>query len=605
MARLLSVLVLLSVAVSVYCDIYMHGPRGCNNRNNEDGGGGRNNGNRLFRSENNGNGGYCWGPSLSYYAGSKLMVEWTNQHGCGSPNLQCNLVLQYLCADDNGAPEEVVRDGTTTDTIPRNLAGAQAVDEKGQLKYGMNENYYYYANCTNRNRNKGLFVADQQNNMGNSAQSTRQNTNQGNTYGYECGEEAVYYPYWHPSPWKDIVVFTNSKDQCKYYKKESQNVMDKNYCDGTPDQQKFNNENECKSNGGNWATQKSWGLDAPECLPAPFNRDNHLGNGASGFTNTYNWTLPTQKEESCVGSSSCSCVLRIRYNVSTAEVNWNLDSTSNGVNSPVTGDPYVMAGGSNLSLAIDTNEYGRTFQDRSFIFKLIARPSGVSDSATIYNLNVRGKRGNIVQVYPRVEYDFSPNDLSVTTGDYIHFQWTGCDNSGGGQAGEGLDASDRSNIVQIASLSHNYPMSDTEINAKGVSKLFENDADRTNLALLGQEGCLTYDELQADGNRDQNKNNCAKLNASPAYFNGGLIRMNNTGSFFYMSSRNNNFSNRTQKGTIVVKPVLPTYAIALIVVGGVVGVGAAATAGTVAYAKKNPSSGAAGFIAKVPGLNRI
>jgi hypothetical protein len=45
----------------------------------------------------------------------------------------------------------------------------------------------------------------------------------------------------------------------------------------------------------------------------------------------------------------------------------------------------------------------------------------------------------------------------------------------------------------------------------------------------------------------------ALLNNCPATFNGFLMRMDTAGTFHYMCTRNNNFSNRSQKGTIIVR----------------------------------------------------
>ena len=101
---------------AVLGDLYLHMPRGSNNRLNENSGP-RRNGNRMFDSQNNNNGGYNVGDAtkdvaknmgeqhkeIYFQSGtvgkSYLTVEWTNQHGCGAKNpddtnaIDCHMVL--------------------------------------------------------------------------------------------------------------------------------------------------------------------------------------------------------------------------------------------------------------------------------------------------------------------------------------------------------------------------------------------------------------------------------------------------------------------------------------------------------------------------------
>ena len=62
----------------------------------------------------------------------------------------------------------------------------------------------------------GLFTADQ-NLDGDSPKYTRQNAN-GNRRGYEVPEERDYYPYWGPSPFKDIAIMVSNNATVKLMK---------------------------------------------------------------------------------------------------------------------------------------------------------------------------------------------------------------------------------------------------------------------------------------------------------------------------------------------------------------------------------------------------
>jgi plastocyanin len=499
--------VLALLCAFVHADIYMHNPRGSNNRLNEQSAT-RNNNNRLFDSQNNNRGGYNVGDqtdqaftteegqfSETYYEGSILHVTWTAQHGCGggnnpNPRVRCEMIFQFLCDDD-------LRNGENTGT-PNTQDSDQTT--------GRHESAEWYAECENRERNKGLYTADQNLN-GDSAKHTRQNPNGGRS-GLECPEERDYYPYFVPTPFTDAVVMSYDTERFEWYK---------------------------QANAGKQRLEIRY-------EPSMWSRQNHLGNGLSGRQNSINYTIPTT-EDLCGKSDQCKCIFRIRYNISTGDVDWFINSTFNGELSPLQQNPTVDIGiKQGLKLAINTAQTGRTFQDRSHIFYVVNRPNG-APSCTIHNVNVQGKRGNIVQTYPSVEYDFVPNILYANAGDCVQFQWAGSNthnngpNGGDGQtgdAGEGTGGTDRSNVVQIKSLGYNYPLYEDEVTMWNV----QSTPSMTPGQLMRLFATLGVDDVDP------------LLNNAPASFMGPLLRYNNKGEYHYMCTRNNNFSNRSQKATL-------------------------------------------------------
>jgi hypothetical protein len=543
-----------------------------------------------------------------------------------------------------------IRDGTTTDRIPFNEDGEnedpEAQDENGEFLYGKHESLTSFRRCSRRRRNYGLFYADQGNpNADRSARFTRQGNDQ-TRYGYECPEERDYYPYWHPTEWKDIVVFTSRVERCGFFRANSQNVMHKYWCVGdeldTQNVEMYETDKKCDGKGI-WERVESWGLPPPECFPAGWNRDNHLGNAAGGYANSYKWVLPSwatvasesieDDRDDATSRRIVPCVFRIRYNISTGDFRGGVenrgpsyeqggfaDSRLNGAaNSPVTQDPYILYGKHPdqledmqwpLVLAINTAQFARTFEERSHLFYIKPLPGVVGGN--IFNILVRGKRGNIVQTYPAVEYDFSPNNIQMNVGDFIHFQVTGCDTNPGGNDGEGENGTDRSNMVQIRVGSDktnrgdaatfgalgNYPVpfeSTTMWGTPGTQKALENtwnmahinQFDKVQCEAQNQVSCcLTLEQLEAkhggnNNGKQQDPQNCAVLNGRGGNsFDSGLVKMTEAGTFHYMSSRNNNFTNRSQKGTIVVGSVFSVPTMVAMAAGGGAAITGVAVAGS-------------------------
>ncbi len=201
---------------------------------------------------------------------------------------------------------------------------------------------------------------------------------------------------------------------------------------------------------------------------------------------------------------------------------------------------------------------------------------------------MRGKRGNIVQVYPAIEYDFVPNNLELNTNDLLHIQWTGSNTHvngapGGdgqtGDAGEGRTGTDRSNLVQIIDLNENFPLPYEQTTLWKDAELL-GYMDNNAVLAMNTSKYLVYYSKSSDVNKDLSlylatsghtqcfksvvcgdaksyesigKSLDADLNNAPASVPGVLIRFNKSNKIYnYMCSRNNNFSNRSQKASISV-----------------------------------------------------
>lgn len=547
-----------SILSIVSADVYLHNPRGGNNRCDERTND-RNNANRLFDSQNNAAGGYAVGCNrppgaetqdditcykMKYYTDTVIPIRWTSQHNCGQNN-DCQFILQYACEGHlgknirNGYPQNE-NGNTCTTSIPDKTDREIEEDGDNINKYGKHEDYTYYQRCKDRERNPFLFTADQKLN-GKSSLYTRQNPN-GNRYGFECPEERDYYPYWGESDWRDIAVLTTDMTRCDMYSDNSRCNIEKHDCVGGTE---FStNQEECELHGGLWYTYPTFPKAECNftCINAPTSTINRLGLGQNSTTHTeFHWKLPSIPLE--------NCILRLRYNISTRETPWEF---TNKNNTQLKNNPVInTTEGVPVRMAVNTAQYGRTFEDRTYTFDIIERPI-VLKEATIHNVNVQGKRGNIAQVRNCIEYDFVPNNITIRENEYLHFQWLGSDFNPQNNDGEGRVGTDRSNLVMIDTHKDNLPLKyeSTYI------PIFKKET-LLSLASLDQPiddstQCFTFNELDKENKRNdqQSLKNCALLNRAEPYYNLFPVKPESAANNYKaMCSRNNNFSNRGQKMT--------------------------------------------------------
>ncbi|CEP01251.1 Uncharacterized protein PBTT_09952 [Plasmodiophora brassicae] len=555
-----------------------------------------------------------------------------NQNADGTNQIPLPPGFSYATGQQFAANDPYFGTGVDQATLAQNwatfCAGGTVGPYRG-VEFGVHESCASYARCRTTSRNQGLYTADQALG-GNDASYTRQQANQ-NRFGLECQEERDYYPYWNPSEWKDIAVLTSNSSWCAYMQAQSQNIMDRYYCVMPAGATALApiTQAACVRSLGTWTRWPNWGLPAPPCIQHATSRDNHLGNDQvemfagqpQPVTANYVWTIPASLRGQ-------RFVVRFRYNISATTTDAYADFNSppgkmtnsalncqrgavgaNGggqcsndlsqTGGPVAlyNNPYVLlwnAAQENdgmqhryLALAVNTAQVGRTFQDRSYVMEV--RQDMPKCTGQVINLNVRGKRGNIVQAYPAVEYDWVPNHVQATQQDCFDVQWTGSDFNPAGVAGEGADQTDRHNLVEFQTAGTNPSSPDYAhlIPKWGPSVALFSAADAKMLAYANQSLPACANLVADNGNTNNQYSNCAKLNAAPNTYRHPTLLSFPIGGYVAGTTRNNNFSNRHQKLHIIITSSITTGVwIAIAVVTSII----VASAGACLYAWRRPNS---------------
>ena len=178
-----------------------------------------------------------------------------------------------------------------------------------------------------------------------------------------------------------------------------------------------------------------------------------------------------------------------------------------------------------------------------------------------------------------------PNKIKLGEDDLLHIQWTGSNTHNNGQPqgdgevgddGQGNTGTDRSNLAQTNSQSENFPL---PYEITNLWKDIELIGILNNSSQIGDDSGSYFKKISWSSSSDNAKDialyfstssyyECTKsatcdksyeslplldnnLNNAPASVPGALIKFTQKGkSYYYISTRNNNFSNRSQKGSI-------------------------------------------------------
>ena len=121
---------------------------------------------------------------------------------------------------------------------------------------------------------------------------------------------------------------------------------------------------------------------------------------------------------------------------------------------------------------------------------------------------------------------------------------------------------DRHNMVEIPDPTSNYPLPWERSNLFRNAEALWNSWDLPNptpedlavaFASSGYYQCYRQRSGCSDSVQSNNDPLQKLLNNAPASFEGALLRFRTAGTYHYICSRNNNFTNRSQKGQITVQ----------------------------------------------------